>query len=87
MINAEKLYNNRNSVIKAYEDRVFSCKDGYQMKKSDMSDKALPHWVKVDEERFNKIKNEIQHAKNKNLLARPNRGSPIYFGESYKLIQ
>ena len=52
-----------------------------------MSDKALPDWVKVDEERFNKIKNEIEQAKNKNLQARPNQGSPIYFDESYKLIQ
>ena len=52
-----------------------------------MSDKALPDWVKVDEKRFNVIKNEIQPAKNKNLQARPNRGSPIYFDKSYKLIQ
>ena len=37
--------------------------------------------------RFNVVKNEIQQAKNKNLQARPNRGSPIYFDDSYELIQ
>ena len=51
-----------------------------------MSDKALPDWVKVDEKRFNVIKNEIQPAKNKNLQARQNRGSPISFDKSYNLI-
>ena len=79
LINPEKLYNNRNNVIKAFENGVFPFKDGFRKKESD--------WVKVDEERFNKIKNEIQKAKNKNLQARPNRVSPIYFDESYKLIQ
>ena len=52
-----------------------------------MSDEALPDWVKVDKERFSKTKNEIQHAINKNLQARSNRGSPTCFDESYKLIQ
>ena len=33
------------------------------------------------------IKNEIQQAKNKNLQARPDCGSSIYFDESYKLIK
>ena len=33
------------------------------------------------------IRNEIQQARNKNLQARPNCGSPIYFDESYKVIQ
>ena len=87
LINAEKLYNNRNNVIKAFENGVFPFKDGFRKKESDMSDKALPDWAKVDEKRFNKIKNEIQQAKNKNLQARPNRGSALYFDESYKLIQ
>ena len=79
LINPEKLHNHRNNVIKAFENGVFLFKDGFRKKESD--------WVKVDEERFNKIKNEIQQAKNKNLQARPNRVSPIYFDESYKLIQ
>ena len=52
-----------------------------------MFDKALPNWVKVDEERFNKIKNEIEQAENKNLQARPNRGSPMSLNESRRLIQ
>ena len=52
-----------------------------------MSDKSLPNWVKVDERRFNRIKNKIQQAKNKNLQVRPNRGSPISLNESRRLIQ
>ena len=32
LINAEKLYNNRNNVIKAFEDGVFWFKDGFQQK-------------------------------------------------------
>ena len=52
-----------------------------------MFNKALPDWVKVNEERFNNIKNETQQAKNKNLQARINLANPIYFDESYKLIQ
>ena len=55
-----------------------------------MPDKALPNWVKVNEERFNRIKNEIQQAKTlqaKNLQVRPNRGSPISLNESHGLIQ
>ena len=31
---AEKLYNNRDNVIKAFENRVFSFKDGFQKKES-----------------------------------------------------
>ena len=49
LINAEKLYNNRNNVIKVFEDGVFSFNDGFQKKtESDMSDNALPNWVKED---------------------------------------
>ena len=47
----------------------------------------LPKWIKVSEKRFNVIKNEIEQAKNKNLQARPDRGSSIYSDESYKLIK
>ena len=39
------------------------------------------------QKRFDRIKNKFQNAKNNNLQARPERGSPIYFDESYKLIQ
>ena len=52
-----------------------------------MSDKALPNWVKVHKKRFYRIKNGIQNAKNNNLQATPNRGSPISFDESHRLIQ
>ena len=46
LINAKKLYNNRNNVIKAFENRVFPFKDGFQKKESIMSNKVLPDWVK-----------------------------------------
>ena len=40
--------------------------DFIQKKESNMADKALPDWVKVDKKRFDMIKMEIQNAKNKN---------------------
>ena len=44
LINGKKLYKNRNNVIKAFEEGVFSFKDGFQKKKkSNMSDKVLPN--------------------------------------------
>ena len=46
LINAKKLYNNRNNAIKAFENRVFPFKDGFQKKESIMSNKVLPDWVK-----------------------------------------
>ena len=46
---AEKLYKNRSSVIKAFENGVFPV----------MSDKALPKWVKVSKKRFDTIKNAV----------------------------
>ena len=42
---------------------------------------------KSRQKRFDRIKNKFQNAKNNNLQARPERVSPIYFDESYKLIQ
>ena len=54
------MYNNNNNVIKAFEDEVFPFKDGFQKKESQISDKALPNWVKVDKKRFDWIKNKIQ---------------------------
>ena len=69
------MYNNRDNFIKAFENRVFSFKDGFQS------------WVKVDKKRINRIKNQIQNAKNNNLQAKPKCDSLIYFDESYKLIQ
>ena len=32
-----------------------------------MSDKSLPNWVKVGKRRFDRIKNQIQKAKDNNL--------------------
>ena len=52
-----------------------------------MSDKSLSNWVKVDKKSFDGIKNQIQNAKKNNLQARPEHGSPVYFDESYKLIE
>ena len=42
-----------------------------------MSDKSLRDWVKMG---LDRIKNQIQYAKNNNLQARPERGN---FDESY----
>ena len=52
-----------------------------------MSDKSLPNWIKVGKRRFDRIKNQIQKAKDNNLQPRRKRDSPIYLNESYKLIQ
>ena len=59
----------------------------FKKKESAMSDKSLSDWVKVGKKRFDRIKNQIQNAKNNNLEAKPERGSPIYFDKSYKVIQ
>ena len=87
LTNAGKLYNNRDNVIKAFENKVFPFSVGFQKKKeSGMSDKLLQNWVKVGKKRLDRIKNQIQKAKDNNLQARPERGSPIYLNEPYKLI-
>ena len=53
IINAKKLYKNRNNVIKAFENGVFTFNEGLKKKKElDMSDKALPDWVKVSEKKI-----------------------------------
>ena len=84
---AEKLYKNRSSVIKAFENGVFPFNYGFQKEKPDMSDKALPNWVKVSKKRFDTIKNAVQNAKRNNLQARPQHASLINFDNSSKLIQ
>ena len=61
--------------------------DFKKKKESGMSDKLLQNWVKVGKKRLDRIKNQIQKAKDNNLQARPERGSPIYLNEPYKLIQ
>ena len=84
---AEKLYKNRSNVIKAFVNRVFPFNYGFQKEKPDMSDKALPNWVKVSKKRFDTIKNAVQNAKRNNLQARPQHASLINFDNSNKLIQ
>ena len=46
-----------------------------------MSDKSLPNWIKVGKRRFDRIKNQIQKAKDNNLQPRRKRDSPIYLNE------
>ena len=82
-----KHYLMQRSCIIRFENEVFPFKDGFQKKESGMSDKSIQNWVKEDKKRFNGIKSQIQQTKNSNLQTRPERGSPIYFNESYKLIQ
>ena len=81
------MYNNRDKVIKAFENGFFRFSNGFQKKETGMSDKSLSNWVKVDKKSFDGIKNQIQNAKKNNLQARPEHGSPVYFDESYKLIE
>ena len=82
-----KHYLMQRSCIIRFENEVFPFKGGFQKKESGMSDKSIQNWVKEDKKRFNGIKSQIQQTKNSNLQTRPERGSPIYFNESYKLIQ
>ena len=54
------MYNNKGNVIKAFEDGIFPFNNGfYQKEESNMADKALPDWVKVD-------KKNVWHDKNGN---------------------
>ena len=46
-----------------------------------MCDQSLPNWVKVGKKIFGRIKNQLQKARDSNLQARPERGSPVYFDE------
>ena len=55
LINAENFYNNTD-IIKAFKDEIFPFEDGFQKKESDMSDKPLPNWTRVDKKRFDKIR-------------------------------
>ena len=44
---AENLYKNRSNVIKAFENEFFPFNYRFQNKNPDISEKALPNWVKV----------------------------------------
>ena len=52
----------------------------FKKEESGISNKSLPKWLKVG-------RNQFKKAKENNLQSRPERGSPIYFNESQKLIQ
>ena len=55
LINAENFYNNTD-IIKTFKDEIFPFEDEFQKKESDMSDKPLPNWTRVDKKRFDKIR-------------------------------
>ena len=83
LTNADKLYNNRNNVINAFENKDFPFKyESYQKEELDVVDKALPDWVKVDKKRFDRIKNKIQNAKN-NFVVPGGSGVCINADNSY----
>ena len=78
---------NRSNVIKAFKNGVFLFNYGFQKEKLDMSDKALPNWIKVSKKRSNTIKNAVQNSRKNNLQARPQHSSCIDFDDSNTLIQ
>ena len=83
LTNADKLYNNRNNVMNAFENKDFPFKyESYQKEELDVVDKALPDWVKVDKKRFDRIKNKIQNAKN-NFVVPGGSGVCINADNSY----
>ena len=88
LTNAEMLYNSRNNVIKAFRDKFFPFKDGFQKEEPGVPDKTLPDWVTVDKKRFNTIKNNVKRVKDKNeFVLSGGSGSRIYVNDSYQLIQ
>ena len=86
LTNAEMLYNSRNNVIKAFEDKFFSFKDGFQKEEPDVPDETLPYWVRVENERFNSTKNNVKRVKDKFAVPGGN-GFRIYVNDSFQLIQ
>ena len=73
--------------LRYFKTECFRFNYGFQKEKPDMSEKALPNWVKVSKKRFDAIKNAVQNSKRDNLQARPHHVSPINFDNSSKLIQ
>ena len=86
LTNAEMLYNSRNNVIKAFEDNFFSFKDGFQKEEPDVPDETLPYWVRVENKRFNTIKNNVKRVKDK-LAVPEGSGFRISVNDSFQLIQ
>ena len=60
LLNARKLYGNRNEIINTFENGVLSFRDGFQKKESSMFNKKLPHWVNVSIKRFDTIKIKLK---------------------------
>ena len=85
LINAKKLYNNRNNVIKAFENRVFPLRMDFKKKSQLCPIRNYQIGLKSKKKRFDRIQNKVQNAKNNNLQARP-FGNFINFIESNKLI-
>ena len=54
------MYNIRDKVIKAFEDELFPFKGGFQEKESDVLNKKLANWVRIDENFFNQIKDQVK---------------------------
>ena len=63
LINAEELYRNRSSVIKAFEDGVSSFKD--EVQKKEPNSLTLPDYVEMSYDRFYEIKHDINNNDNK----------------------
>ena len=79
------LYNRRNNVSKAFENKAFPFKDGFQKYEPDLSDED---WVRVDKKRFNSIKNNVKRIKDENkFVVAGGSGSRIYVNDVYQLIQ
>ena len=49
--------------LRHLKTEVFRLRMDLKKKESDMSDKALPNWVKVDKKRFNRIKTKSKMLK------------------------
>ena len=82
------MYNNKDNVIKAFEDGIFPFKDGFRQNESDVTDETLSDWVKVDKKRFDWIQTKIKMFKNKNRFVIPGgSGDRINANDSYHLIQ
>ena len=57
-------------------------------KKSQMwSIKKQPNWVRVDEKKFNQMKDQVKKVKDSNLYVRPNRDAYTNINDSHELIR
>ena len=79
--------NDRLITILSVNDRIYHFFE-YKFSSHKQPDELkLPKWVKLNKKSFDMVKNKVQNAKNSNLEARPNRGRPINFDKSNKLLQ